>query len=92
MAKIVQEKFFEKYGISSDPFKDIESTSARHARDSKRKELQCSGEKPKTTAASFNVEEHKKLLPYGTKTHLKAYNANFTTLPHTNWLGEGERL
>jgi len=39
-AKILQEKYFNEFGVSFNPFSDIEFKQARDARDMKRKELQ----------------------------------------------------
>lgn len=58
VAKLVQEKYFNEYGRSFDPFKDIIFDAARKARDTKRKQLQTVPENRKRSSSALTIEEH----------------------------------
>ena len=57
-AKLLQEKYFSEFGRSFDPFKDLLFQSARMAQDSKRKLLQATPEKRKTSSTAMTPEEY----------------------------------
>lgn len=62
VAKILQEKYYNEFNVIFDPFKDVEFSCARNARNAKRKELQSSLEKRKRSSASLTHDEVEKIL------------------------------
>ncbi|CAH1099053.1 unnamed protein product [Psylliodes chrysocephalus] len=55
-AKLLQEKYYNKYSRSFDPLKDIIFQSARNARDTKRKLLQGNAHKRKISSVPLTYE------------------------------------
>ncbi|KAJ3666594.1 hypothetical protein Zmor_002031 [Zophobas morio] len=60
-AKLVQEKFFNEYQISINPFNDLCFKKARNARDAKRRELQAQAHKRKVSSVALTGEELMKI-------------------------------
>ncbi|KAJ3649712.1 hypothetical protein Zmor_021437 [Zophobas morio] len=65
-AKLVQEKFFNEYQISINPFNDLCFKKARNARDSKRRELQAQADKRKVSSVALTEEELMKIKNFKT--------------------------
>lgn len=61
-AKQIQEMYFNQYKVKFDPFVDIEFSSARAARDAKRRKLQADPKKRKLSSAALTNEEISKMV------------------------------
>lgn len=62
IAKLLQEKFHKEFGTTFDPFKDVVFKDARSARDAKRRQLQVSGEKRKSSASILTEDEQNQII------------------------------
>jgi DNA polymerase III alpha subunit (gram-positive type) len=61
-AKMLQEKFYNDFGITIDPFNEIIFKQARDARNAKRRELQAYPSKRKCSAAALSEKELNEMI------------------------------
>lgn len=61
-AKLLQDLYFNSFGVKINPFSDIEFKSARIARDAKRKQLQGFAEKRKVSSAAIDHEHYNRMV------------------------------
>lgn len=61
-AKMTMEKFHDEFGITFNPFLDIEFKTAREAKNSKRKQLQKEPEKRKESSVALKYNEFKMMV------------------------------
>jgi len=62
VAKKLQEIYYNEYGITFDPFKDIAFKAARDARNAKRRVLQQVASKRKESSSALSAKEHQKIV------------------------------
>lgn len=63
-AKQLQELYYEKWGTKIDPFRGLEFSTSRRARDSKRRVLQAMPEKRKESATALTYKEYQTIISY----------------------------
>jgi hypothetical protein len=61
-AKMLQDKYYNEYNQTFNPFTDVEFQTARNAKNAKRKVLQIQPEKRKMSAPALNIEEFNKMI------------------------------
>lgn len=61
-AKQLQEFYYNEYKVKFDPFTDVEFSSARVARDAKRRNLQMDPKKRKLSSAAMSKQEIEKMV------------------------------
>ena len=61
-AKLIQEKYFDEFHVTFNPFSDIQFKSARDARNAKRRILQKQPEKKKQSARALKMDEYNAMI------------------------------